>query len=258
MAILWTRDFYAKQAEWSGVYYGDVTPWHRRKVAKVQTVLGPPPKRILELGAGGGQHAIALAELGYEVVAVEQVPRLVQHIHALRRQHPQAQVDVVEGDFYQVDLPEGVFDGVCYWDGFGVGTDDEQRALLRRIYRWLKPEGRAWIDVYTPWHAAKSAGHGGQVGRAKRVYGFDGAGCRWIDRWWLEETGEVIEQSLRCYSPADLRLLLEGTGLVLVDVEPGGMMDYEHGRYVEPVPLEQAMWYVAMLRPIKGKGTSVE
>ena len=249
--MAWTREFYAKQAEWSGAYRGGVLPWHRRKAERARAMLGAPPKRILELGAGGGQNAIALAELGYKVIAVEQVPLLVQHIHELRRQHPQAQVEVVEGDFYQVELPEEAFDGVCYWDGFGIGTDDEQRALLKRIHRWLRPDGKALIDVYTPWHAAKSVGYGGQVGRAKRAYGFDGEGCRWIDQWWLEETGESIEQSLRCYSPADLRLLLEGTGLELVAVEPGGMMAYESGRYVEPVPLERAMWYVAVLRPIK-------
>ncbi len=247
----WTRDFYAKQAEWGGVYRGDVTQWHRRKAARARAILGLPPQRILELGAGGGQNAVALSEQGYKVVAVEQVPLLVQHIHALCRRHSQAQVEVVEGDFYQIELPEEYFDGVCYWDGFGIGSDEDQRALLKRIHRWLRADGKALIDVYTPWHAAKSVGYGGQVGKAKREYGFDGDGCRWIDRWWLEETGESIEQSLRCYSPADLRLLLEGTGLELVEVEPGGMVDYESGRYMEPVPLEKAMWYVAVLRPVK-------
>lgn len=247
----WTRNFYARQAEWSGVYQGDVTPWHRRKAAQARALLGAPPQRILELGAGGGQNAIALAEMGYKVVAVEQVPLLVQHLHALRRQHPQAQVEVIAGDFYQIALPESAFDGVCYWDGFGIGTDEEQRALLKRVYTWLRPEGKALLDVYTPWHAAKSVGYREKVGKAWREYGFDGEGCRWIDRWWLAETGESVEQSLRCYSPADLRLLLEGTGLALVHIEPGGMMDYESKRYVEPAPLEQAMWYTAVLRPIK-------
>lgn len=247
--LSWTRDFYTKQAEWSGAYWGGVEEWHRRKAKWVQTVLGPPPQRILELGAGGGQDAIALAEQGYEVVAVEQVPALVQHIHKLRRQHPKAQVEVVEDDFYRVELPAASFDAVCYWDGFGIGTDEEQRVLLKRICTWLCPKGIALIDVYTPWHAAKSIGHGGRVGKAQRVYDFDGEGCRWIDRWWVEETGESIEQSLRCYSPADLRLLLEGTGLKLVSVKAGGMMDYESGQYVESAPLERAMWYVAILRP---------
>jgi len=243
------QNFYGKQAAWSGAYRGDVQDRHRRKAAWARTIIGEPPGRILELGAGGGQDAIALAEEGYEVTAVELEPLLAQRIRALLRKHPQANVSVIEADFYRVSLPEHSFDAVCYWDGFGIGTDEEQRNLLERIRRWLRPDGVALIDVYTPWHAARSAGHGWRVGSAWREYGFDGVGCRWIDRWRSDETGEEIEQSLRCYSPADLKLLLDGTGLELVDVRPGGMMDYENHRYVAEAPLEKAMWYVAILKP---------
>ncbi|RME10349.1 MAG: class I SAM-dependent methyltransferase [Ardenticatenia bacterium] len=246
----WARRFYAKQAEWSGVYWGDVEVRHRRKAKRVRGVIGTPPKRVLELGAGGGQDAIALSEEGYDVVAVEQEPLLVEHIRRLLRQHSGARVKVIKADFYQVTLPEQSFDAVCYWDGFGIGTDAEQRKLLQRIWSWLRLDGVALIDVYTPWNAAKSAGYGWRVGRAKREYKFDGENCRWIDRWWLEETGESVEQSLRCYSPADLRLLLEGTGLVLERVEAGGMMDYENRQFIETAPLEQAMWYMAVLRKV--------
>ncbi len=248
---LWTQDFYTKQAEWSGIYYGGVEERHRRKAEWVQTVLGKPPRRILELGAGGGQNAFALAERGYEVVAVEQVPLLAQHINKLHREYPHVHVEVVEADFYRVEFPQNSFDAVCYWDGFGIGTDEEQRALLKRIRYWLHDTGKALIDVYTPWHAAKSVGYGGRVGKAYRAYGFDGESCRWIDRWWLKGGTGVVEQTLRCYSPADLRLLLEGTGLALVEVQPGGMMDYERARYIESAPLEQAMWYVAVLQPVE-------
>ena len=246
--ISWVREFYAKQAEWSGVYWGEVEEHHRRKARWVRTVIGEPPKRVLELGAGGGQNAIALAEEGYEVWAVEQEHLLAQHIRRLLGGHSEAQVRVIEADFYQVVLPEEGFDAVCYWDGFGIGTDEEQRVLLQRVCKWLRPEGVALIDVYTPWHAAKSVGHGGRVGKARREYEFDGENCRWVDKWRNEETGEEVKQTLRCYSPADLRLLLEGTGLQLVKVESGGMVDYEQGQFVATAPLERAMWYVAVLQ----------
>ena len=246
----WTRQFYARQVEWGDVYRDEVAERHRRKAAWVGEVIGAPPRRVLELGAGGGQDAVALAEMGYEVVAVEQEPLLTQHIRALLRRHPRARVQVIEADFYRVELAEGAFDAVCYWDGFGIGTDDEQRLLLRRIRAWLRPGGASLIEVYTPWHAAKAAGHRWRVGRATREYAFDGEGCRWIDRWWVTSPEEAVEQSLRCYSPADLRLLLEGTGLKLVAVRAGGMVDYESRRYVESAALGQAMSYVALLRPV--------
>jgi len=243
----WAQTFYHKQALWGGLYQGEVTAWHRAKAARVKHWLGAPPKQVLELGAGGGQDAIALAEQGYAVVALEREPLLVAHIRRLLRAHPSVSVQVVEGDFYEVDFPPQAFDAVCYWDGFGIGRDADQHRLLKRISRWLKPDGMALIDVYTPWHAAKSAWHGQQIGEAWRVYAFDAQQHRWIDTWTFQ--GETIAQSLRCYTPAELQTLLVGTGLTLVEVYPGGMMDYEAGRFIPEAPLEEAMWYTALLRP---------
>jgi hypothetical protein len=81
-----------------------------------------------------------------------------------------------------------------------------------------------------------------------RRYGFDGRNSRLLDTWWSEEdTANVVTQSLRCYAPADLELLLESTGLHLVAVTPGGHYDAEAGRYEAVVPIERAMSYVATL-----------
>ena len=137
----WASEFYAKQAEWSGIYWGAVEEWHRQKATKVAAAIGAPPKRILELGAGGGQNAVALAEAGYEVFAIEQEPLLVEHMQGLIEQYPQTQIKAIEADFYQVSLSESEFDAVCYWDGFGIGTDEEQRTRLRRIHQWLRSNG---------------------------------------------------------------------------------------------------------------------
>jgi len=53
------------------------------------------------------------------------------------------------GDFYEVDVP-GPFDVVAYFDGFGIGSDPDQRRLLQRISSWLTPDGCALIDVFAP------------------------------------------------------------------------------------------------------------
>ena len=241
-----SHKFYRLQEEWGGVYSGEVTAWHRHRAQRVRSVLGQPPKQVLELGAGGGQDAVALAEQGDIVVALEREPLLVAHLRHLLREHPTAQVRVVEADFYQADLPEGAFDAVCYWDGFGVGTDEDQRRLLRRVRYWLRPGGLMLVDVYTPWHAAKSAGHRMRIGKAERTYAFDAHRCRWIDTWRMAD--EHVTQSWRCYSPADLRLLLEGVGLEIIDVQPGGAMDYATGRFQAEAPLLEAMWYTAVLK----------
>ena len=69
-----------------------------------------------------------------------------------------------------------------------------------------------------------------------------------IDRWWpLHDESQSVTQSLRCYSPSDLRLLLASECLELKGVEPGGAMDYEAGKWVEHASLGKAMCYLAKI-----------
>ena len=70
----WTKEFYHKQGAWTGCYSGDVTDFQRRKMNVINKFVGSGVKNILELGAGGGQNAVAAAELGHHVTAIELVP----------------------------------------------------------------------------------------------------------------------------------------------------------------------------------------
>ncbi len=116
------------------------------------------------------------------------------------------------------------------------------------IAGWLAPTGSALIEIGTPWYIASVDGRGWQVGQAERRYNFDADGCRWNDTWWpIGKPEEAVQQSLRCYSPADLRLLLEPTGLQLAQVKPGGTMDWALGKWLPVVPLERSMNYLATL-----------
>jgi hypothetical protein len=46
---------------------------------------------------------------------------------------------------------------------------------------------------------------------------------RWIDEWQPTAAPEnALAQTLRCYTPADLQLLLEGAGLRLKHIEVAG------------------------------------
>ena len=56
-----------------------------------------------------------------------------------------------------------------------------------------------------------------------------------------------MQQSTRCYSPADLRLLVESTGLQLQHSKPGGTMDWEQRKWLPVAPLGKALGYVAQL-----------
>ncbi len=243
----WAQDFYSKQGAWTGVYAGAPSEHNHSKVAAIGRLVGAGSLRILELGAGGGQNAAATASLGHEVTALELVAAAANNARSLAQGLEAGTLKVIEGDFYQVELV-GQFDVITYWDGFGVGSDEDQRTLLRRIASWLRPEGCALIDVYVPAYAASSAGQHMVFGSAERRYGFDAEGCRWLDHWWQtgREEGKVT-QSLRAYTPADLRLLLQGTNLQLDTWEPGGGMDWDAGQWRQEQPLERAMSYLARL-----------
>lgn len=246
----WVETFYTKQDEWAHVYNAPVGDFHREQARTIRRLGGAHIRRVLELGAGGGQTACAAADAGYEVVAVELVSRAVDHARRLSTDRHQGNLTIIQADFYQVEI-DGRFDAVCYWGAsFGIGTDAEQRFLLKRIADWLVPAGCALIDVLTPWYWANAAEQGMAFGDAMRRYEFDPHTCRMLDRWWLVNDPEhSVSQSLRCYSPADLRLLIEGTGLRLELVEPGGAMDYARGKYLSSVPLLKAMSYTAKLTP---------
>ena len=196
----------------------DIASRTERQVSAIERLVGPGPKRILELGTGAGYRASPLAERGHSVVAVA-------------------------GDFARVDLP-GPFDVVGYFGGFGAGSDDDQRDLLRHVAHWVEPDGCVLIEVLTPWYWARPR-QPDRFPKGERAHEwmFDADSCRMQVRasplWDDAATGT---QALRCYSPADLRLLLENTGLMLDSFEPFASEGYE------TVPsLESAKLYLARL-----------
>lgn len=248
----WAKDFYSKQyqwlerpARWAEFSPSDPPGRARRRAAAVERLAGPGTKRVLELGCGSGTVAGAIALLGHTVVAVDIVDVCVANARRIAAQVPSGELIVVQGDFYEIELSDR-FDVVCYFDGFGIGSDADQRRLLRRIAGWLNPGGCALIDIYSPWYFAKKHG---EVYREENVMcrsEFDPDGCRLLQRIWPvgEDESQAVTQSLRCYSPADLRLLLEGTGLALHTIEP-----YESEDHAARVPLEQATLYLTKLVP---------
>jgi SAM-dependent methyltransferase len=246
----WVEPFYTRQAELLNLFSGGPTEDDRLRVSAIEKMAGSGKKAILELGAGSGKSAAATAELMHNVVAVELTAAGATHARKLAQEIQAGSLSIIQGDFYEVDIP-GHFDVVCYWDGFGVGTDADQRRLLQRISGWLAPGGCALIDIYPPWFWAHAAGREVRFGKTIRRYEFDAVGCRLVDHWWSSNNPTwTVAQSLRCYSPADLQLLLEGTGLVLDSIEENGAtLDFEADKYYRPVSLDKAWTYLVKLIP---------
>jgi SAM-dependent methyltransferase len=244
----WVKEFYSKQNEWFGVYLGKVDESHHKRAWLVQDMASIRGKaNVLELGAGGGQTAAAIANLGHNVTMIELLPESVSCAEKIAAEVQQGSLKVILGDFYVTDF-EPIFDVICYFDSFGIGTDSDQRMLLKRVASWLKTDGVAIIEVGATWYWARSAGIEMDLGGGMRCYGFDPVGCRLIDKWWLPENPEEsYSQSLRCYTPADLEMLLEGTGLKVDEIKPGGKVDFEIMEFIEKAELNEAMTYLVRL-----------
>ncbi|MFJ7973541.1 SAM-dependent methyltransferase [Psychrobacillus sp. NPDC096389] len=243
----WVKNFYDKQFRLYAEGLTGPNEEHEEILTKIETLASKPFQSILELGAGGGEFAITAAKKGYDVTAVELVPSRVDFMRKLKSEHDLiGDLEILEEDFYEIELSKS-FDVVCYLDGFGVGEDQDQRKLLKRMGKWLKPDGCILIDIYTPWYWASVAGQEMMVGSKPRKYDFDFMGCRMLDTWF--DGDEKVTQSLRCYSPQDLNMLLEDIGLKLVDIKPGGAMNYTTWEYHENVELGEAMSYMVKLVP---------
>jgi SAM-dependent methyltransferase len=254
-SLAWVKDFYDRTSAWWGPNTDRAA--YAARASEVERLAGPGRKRILDLGSGPGGNAAAMADLGNDVTAVEFSDR-ARHAIELARAPRAGRLDVVQADFYTVRL-EGRFDVVCCWEVFGIGSDADQRRLLGRIAKeWLAPGGCVLMDVYNPSRPARAAGREahlealpgvpGSVEMIERCH-FDPLHSRWTDEWVpVAEPSAALAQTLRCYSPADLLLLLEGTGFALERLEVDGREVALDDRIADAGPLLEAWQYVVKLR----------
>jgi hypothetical protein len=91
----------------------------------------------------------------------------------------------------------------------------------------------------------------GSVAMIERCH-FDPVYSRWIDEWQpMAEPDKALAQTVRCYTPMDLLLLLEGTGLGLKRIEVNGCeVDFSTNQIALSEPLMEAWSYLAQLMPI--------
>ena len=248
----WVSDYYTSMSR-TFDFGRAVTDEHRQQAERIALLAGNQCRRVLELGCGTGALACALSDLGYSVVAVDLNAAAIEQARRLtseRRMPP----TLVEADFYAVELGER-FDLVYYWDGFGVGSDADQRRLLDRIgAEWLAPQGRALIDVFCPWswiaRSGKTYVYTALDGaRWERTYGFDALSSRMLDAWTcLDRPDEPHRtQTLRCYAPQDFALLVEPTALQLEGIHAFDGRRLDGGGNAE-AHLRSANGYLASLR----------
>jgi hypothetical protein len=116
------------------------------------------------------------------------------------------------------------------------------------------------MDVYSPVCPARDAGTERRLPPLKGVPGsveminrchFDPLHSRWIDEWIpVPEPAKALAQTVRCYTPPDLLLLLEGTHLVMKHIEVDGQeLDVKANAITTSCLLMNAWCYLVQLIP---------
>ena len=108
----------------------------------------PPDSRVLDLGAGDGSVARALAERGCDVTAVERDPEGLATLAGQGLRAIAADLDDLATD----RLPGGAFDVVLLLDVIEHLVDPLR--LLEQVPHWLAPGGRVFLSVPHVAHAA--------------------------------------------------------------------------------------------------------
>ncbi|WP_252504351.1 bifunctional 2-polyprenyl-6-hydroxyphenol methylase/3-demethylubiquinol 3-O-methyltransferase UbiG [Sporosarcina sp. Marseille-Q4943] len=236
----WVIPFYQKQFKWLRDAEAEMANYLQIEANNIEEQIGIEFNSMLDIGAGIGSIARALDARGIAMTTLELVPDLVE---AARRRSPKS-IDIHLGDFYTYTFPKQ-FDVVSYFDGFGIGTDEDQLNLLKRMKSWVKDDGSLLIDIYHPnyWRTI-AAGQKMKIDDAERIYSFDEEHCRMIDSWWHNEhPEEIVTQSLRCYTVDEASSMCEKAGLTITGIFPGGAMDFDNWTYKETAPLSGCLSY---------------
>jgi len=118
---------------------GNVALW---RIAAVKAIEASDGERVLDIAAGTGTSAAAIAKSGAQVVALDFSPGMIAEG---RRRHPE--ITFVEGDAENLPFPAKSFDAVTI--SFGLRNVKDPQKALGEMRRVVKPGGRLVICEFS-------------------------------------------------------------------------------------------------------------
>lgn len=106
------------------------------------------PGRALDLGAGWGNNAIYLAQLGFSVTAVDK-REMGLDILSTRAAEAKVKIELVAQDFRELMINPGEYSLTIAMNSLNFISRDEFQALIVRIKNGLKPGGIFIGSIFT-------------------------------------------------------------------------------------------------------------
>ena len=108
---------------------------------------GKPGGKILDLGCGPGLYSRRFADKGFNVTGIDFSKRSIAYAN---EHFGDEKSEFICQDYLTIDY-DGEYDlAVIIYCDFGVLSPENRTALLKKIYRGLKPDGLFIVDVLTP------------------------------------------------------------------------------------------------------------
>jgi SAM-dependent methyltransferase len=190
-----------------------------------------PGAHVLDAPCGFGRHSVEFARRGFVVTGVDFNETELERAREAARAAGVA-VRLLCQDMRDMDF-HGEFDlAVNLFSSIGYFSDDEDRLLIDRFWRALRPGGVFVIDTRNRDQCVRSL----PAEERRRFEGwtlrienlFDPATSRWTARWWRledddhESAGTLIgESEIRLYAAHELRAMLRPDRWSRVDLYGG-------------------------------------
>lgn len=183
-----------------------------------------PGMSVLDVGCGLGLHAVELARLGISVVGLDLSASMLARASSEAKELGLT-IEFLQGDMRDMTFEAG-FDAVlCWGTTFGYFDDDQNRQVVERLHRALKPGGLLLLDVVNRDYVFKT--------QPNNVW-FQGDGCvvmeesnanfinsrLTVKRQVMLDDGRQSETvySIRLYALHELGQLLHQRGFRVVEV----------------------------------------
>ncbi len=204
---------------------------NRKQAADIWAMLDLKPGcRILDAPCGWGRLSRRWAELGGEVLGIDQSGVLISEAERQRDGMDPGRLRYLQHDF-RVPLAESGFDVACnIFTSFGYGTEDDDVALFRTLRQAVRPGGRVLIETNHRDLVCSFLTRGGTHARK----GKDGTlfldepsfdpigGVVTLNWYWSGPNGSGEKHAYwRCYTPTEIVELVQRAGLQVEGVYSG-------------------------------------